>query len=84
MGRIRREVGKYTIEVSSNEINKDNFFKYSVYFISEDSIYIDGRELSLDMAKVFRYSNEEEKVRQALKMYIENLKFRIARTEQIL
>lgn len=84
MGRIRRKVGKYTIEVSSNEINRDNFFKYSVYFISEDSVYIDGSELSLDMASTFRYSNNEEEVRQALKMYIENLKFRITRTEQIL
>lgn len=84
MGRIRRKVGKYTIEVSSNEINGDNFFKYSVYFISEDSVYIDGSELSLDMASTFRYSNNEEEVRQALKMYIENLKFRITRTEQIL
>ena len=84
--RLIRQVGKYIIEMSSEEITEDNFFKHSVWvkIQGKDYNYIQACELSYHMAKVFRYSENEEEISQILKLYIGNLKFRISRVEEIL
>lgn len=81
-----RKVGKYIIEMSSEEITRDNFFKHSVWIKTPevDYNYIQASELSYYMAKVFRYSEKEEEIRQVLKLHIENLKFRLSKVEEIL
>lgn len=86
MKRVIRQIGKYIIEISSEEITEDNFFKHSVWIKiqGKDYNYIQASELSYYMAKIFRYSEKEEKISQILKLYIENLKFRISRVEEIL
>lgn len=67
---MERIIGKYTLNVTSEEINKDNFFKHSVSVLKPEFIYIDKSELSL----WFRYSNDEKGIEDALKGYIRNLK----------
>lgn len=87
MKRMIRNVGKYIIELSSSEdITEYNFFKYSVWISiqSKDYSYIQVSELSFHIAKIFRYSEKEEEIRQALELYIENLRFRISRIEEML
>lgn len=54
---MERIIGKYTLNVTSEEINKDNFFKHSVSVLKPEFIYIDKSELSLWLAQTFRYSN---------------------------
>lgn len=71
---MERIIGKYTLNVTSEEINKDNFFKHSVSVLKPEFIYIDKSELSLWLAQTFRYSKGIE---DALKGYIRNLKDRI-------
>lgn len=68
---------KQSINVTSEEINKDNFFKHSVSVLKPEFIYIDKSELSLWLAQTFRYSNDEKGIEDALKGYIRNLKDRI-------
>lgn len=72
---MERIIGKYTLNVTSEEINKDNFFKHSVSVLKPEFIYIDKSELSLWLAQTFRYSNDG--IEDALKGYIRNLKDRI-------
>lgn len=43
---MERIIGKYTLNVTSEEINKDNFFKHSVSVLKPEFIYIDKSELS--------------------------------------
>ena len=57
---MERIIGKYTLNVTSEEINKDNFFKHSVSVLKPEFIYIDKSELSLWLAQTFRYSNDEK------------------------
>lgn len=37
---MERIIGKYTLNVTSEEINKDNFFKHSVSILKPEFIYI--------------------------------------------
>lgn len=39
---MERIIGKYTLNVTSEEINKDNFFKHSVSVLKPEFIYIDS------------------------------------------
>lgn len=87
MKRVLRKIGKYIIEISSSEITTDNFFKHSVWIkIQGESYYsyIIAGELTWDMAKTFRYSEEEKEIHQALELYMENLKFKISKLEKLL
>lgn len=69
---MERIIGKYTLNVTSEEINKDNFFKHSVSVLKPEFIYIDKSELSLWLAQTFRY--DEKGIEDA---HIRNLKDRI-------
>nr|DAS33058.1 MAG TPA: zipper dimerization domain transcription factor-like protein [Caudoviricetes sp.] len=81
---MERIIGKYTLNVTSEEINKDNFFKHSVSVLKPEFIYIDKSELSLWLAQTFRYSNDEREIEDALKGYVRNLRDRIERIEEAL
>ena len=64
VNKMERIIGKYTLNVTSEEINKDNFFKHSVSVLKPEFIYIDKSELSLWLAQTFRYSNDEKALEQ--------------------
>ena len=45
VNKMERIIGKYTLNVTSEEINKDNFFKHSVSVLKPEFIYIDKSEI---------------------------------------
>lgn len=81
---MEREVGKFIIRVTDNEITAENFFKHSVAILEPNFVYIDKSNLDYYSAKTLRYSDNEEEIKQVIKTYISNLKFRISELEKLL
>lgn len=83
---MERKVGKYTIEMTAEEITVDNFFKHSIDVKAEGTgfVHFPKEDVCLFMSQTLRYSENEKEIREVIKEYICVLKNRIGYMEELL
>lgn len=71
---MERQVGKYTIYCTEQEVTMENYFQHTVFIETQNSapISLFGGELFFDQAAKLRYSNSESEITETLKEIVRN------------
>ena len=69
---MERQVGKYTIYCTEEEITIENYFQHTVFVETQNvsTISLFGGELFFDQAAKLRYSDSESEITETLKEII--------------